>query len=100
MDLTTSWVGLVSLVTFVLAYGLVIAEEFTRLRKSVPVIVAAGVIWSVIGFHYAQSGATRVAQSIPGRIQSPVPVPARGNDLRQLNDRAACFRRTAHETDA
>jgi NhaD family Na+/H+ antiporter len=62
MDLTTSWIGLVALLAFVLAYALVITEEFTHFRKSIPVIVAAGVIWSVIGFRYAQSGATHVTE--------------------------------------
>lgn len=58
MDLTTSWIGLVSLIAFVVAYGLVMSEEFTHLRKSVPVIISAGLIWSVIGLRYAQVGAT------------------------------------------
>jgi NhaD family Na+/H+ antiporter len=62
MDLTTSWIGFVSLAAFVLAYGLVITEEFTHFRKSIPVIVAAGVIWSLIGYHYAQFGATHAAE--------------------------------------
>jgi len=62
MDLTTSWIGFVSLASFVLAYGLVITEEFTHFRKSIPVIVAAGVIWSLIGYHYAQFGATHAAE--------------------------------------
>ncbi len=56
MDLTTSWIGIVSLVVFVLAYSLVISEEFTKLRKSIPVILAAGIIWISIGIGYAQSG--------------------------------------------
>ena len=35
-DLTTHWVGLTSLLLFILAYLLVIAEEYTNLRKSKP----------------------------------------------------------------
>ena len=55
MDLTTHWVGLVCLAVFILAYALVIAEEFLHLRKSVPVMVAAGIIWILIGVAYAGS---------------------------------------------
>ncbi|MCP4233277.1 MAG: sodium:proton antiporter, partial [Aestuariibacter sp.] len=36
------------------AYILVIAEEFTQLRKSKPVILAAGVIWAIIAWAYQQ----------------------------------------------
>jgi NhaD family Na+/H+ antiporter len=56
LDLTVSWVGITSIVLFVLAYCLVIAEEFTNLRKSKPVILAAGLIWGLIGLIYAQNG--------------------------------------------
>lgn len=56
LDLTTSWVGYTSLLIFVIAYAFVIAEEFTHLRKSKPVILAAGIIWFMIGIAYAQAG--------------------------------------------
>ena len=42
LDLTGHWVGVFGLAVFVLAYLLVMAEEFTHLRKSKPVIIAAG----------------------------------------------------------
>lgn len=44
-DLTGYWAATVSLVVFILAYILVIGEETIHLRKSKPVMVAAGVIW-------------------------------------------------------
>ncbi len=53
IDLTTSYVGILSLVVFVLAYSVVMAEEFSHLRKSKPVIISAAVIWAIIAFHYA-----------------------------------------------
>jgi len=56
LDLTGSWVGFASIGIFVIAYGFVIAEEFTNLRKSKPVILAAGLIWALIGIAYAQNG--------------------------------------------
>ena len=55
LDLTTSGVGYVSLTIFTLAYLLVMLEEFTHLRKSKPVIVAAGIIWAMIAFAYARA---------------------------------------------
>jgi NhaD family Na+/H+ antiporter len=62
LDLTTSWVGYVSLVIFVVAYALVMAEEFTHMRKSKPVLLAAGLIWGIIGYMYASQGLTGVAE--------------------------------------
>ena len=53
LDLTTHWVGYASLVVFVLAYILVIAEEKIHMRKSKPVMVAAGIIWGMIAAIYA-----------------------------------------------
>jgi Na+/H+ antiporter NhaD/arsenite permease-like protein len=48
IDLTGHWAGLSALVLFALAYVLVIAEEFTGLRKSQPVMLAAGAIWALL----------------------------------------------------
>ena len=56
MDLTAHWVGFAAIAIFVLAYALVIVEEFTHLRKSVPVMLAAGVIWAIIAAQYAIGG--------------------------------------------
>ena len=53
MDLTAHWVGIVALVLFVTAYMLVITEEFTNLRKSKPVMLAAGIIWALVAYQYA-----------------------------------------------
>jgi len=56
VDMTSSTFGIVSLTIFVLAYALVINEEFLHLRKSKPVIVAAGVIWVLVAAAYAGRG--------------------------------------------
>ena len=53
IDLTTSYVGILSLIVFVLAYAVVMAEEFSHLRKSKPVIISAAVIWAIIAFYFA-----------------------------------------------
>ena len=60
-DLTTSVLGIVAMITFVVAYGLVISEEFSLLRKSKPVIVAAGIIWVLVAIAYTQRGDTETA---------------------------------------
>jgi NhaD family Na+/H+ antiporter len=56
LDLTDHWVGHVGIAVFVLAYLLVMGEEFTQLRKSKPVIIAAGLMWALVGFVYQQHG--------------------------------------------
>ncbi len=62
LDLTNHWVGYLSVLLFVGAYLLVMAEEFTHLRKSKPVILAAGVIWGIIGWYYGMQGLPEVAE--------------------------------------
>lgn len=57
VDLTQSITGFVAIGVFVLAYALVMAEEKIHLRKSKPVLVAAGIIWVLIGWQYVQAGA-------------------------------------------
>ncbi|MGB5717292.1 MAG: sodium:proton antiporter NhaD, partial [Gammaproteobacteria bacterium] len=56
LDLTTATVGMAALAIFILAYIVVMSEEFTHLRKSKPVILAAGVIWGMIAYVYAGNG--------------------------------------------
>jgi NhaD family Na+/H+ antiporter len=52
MDLTGHWAGIAALIVFVTAYLLVIAEEYTNLRKSKPVMLGAGIIWVLIALQY------------------------------------------------
>lgn len=52
LDLTGNWVGITSVVLFFVAYLVVMAEEFTHLRKSKPVMLAAGIIWALIAWYY------------------------------------------------
>ncbi|MCW8983657.1 MAG: sodium:proton antiporter NhaD [Gammaproteobacteria bacterium] len=61
-DLTTSWYGILSITIFVLAYSLVIGEEFLHLRKSKPVLVAAGIIWTLVSLAYIGQGDTHTAE--------------------------------------
>ncbi len=62
LDLTTHTVGFLALAVFTLAYVFVMAEEFTQLRKSKPVILAAGIIWAMIAVVYVNQGMTTQAE--------------------------------------
>jgi Na+/H+ antiporter NhaD/arsenite permease-like protein len=62
IDFTRHWAGFLCLGIFFAAYSLVILEEQIHLRKSKPVIVAAGFIWMIVAFVYAQSGDTHTAE--------------------------------------
>ncbi|CZF82139.1 Na(+)/H(+) antiporter NhaD [Grimontia celer] len=63
IDLTQSAVGYISLIIFAAAYTLVMLEEQLHLRKSKPVLLAAGLIWLMLGFVYSNAGEIEVAQS-------------------------------------
>ena len=62
MDLTSQWTGFAAIAVFILAYALVITEEYTSLRKSKAVILGAGLIWAMIGLRYAQGGVGHEAE--------------------------------------
>ncbi|MGF1682821.1 sodium:proton antiporter NhaD [Photobacterium minamisatsumaniensis] len=62
LDLTTSTIGYASLIIFGLAYCLVMGEEYLQLRKSKPVLLAAGLIWMMIGYVYQQQGQIELAK--------------------------------------
>ena len=61
LDLTGHWAGRAALAIFAVAYALVIAEETLRLRKSKPVMVAAGAIWALVALAHADHGRTEIA---------------------------------------
>jgi Na+/H+ antiporter NhaD/arsenite permease-like protein len=67
-NLTQSWVGFACLGLFLLAYVLVIFEEAIDLRKSKPVLVAAGLIWALIGWAYVGLGKSEVAEAAAQHI--------------------------------
>ena len=50
MELILHPVGYISLFIFILAYAFVMTEEVTHLRKSKPVLFAAGSIWAMIAW--------------------------------------------------
>ncbi|MCB1846210.1 MAG: sodium:proton antiporter NhaD [Halieaceae bacterium] len=62
LDLTADWVGYVSIIVFAVAYVVVILEERIHLRKSKPVLLAAGIIWILIALAYNSHGLTHRAE--------------------------------------
>jgi Na+/H+ antiporter NhaD/arsenite permease-like protein len=61
-DLTQTWIGFAALGIFLIAYVLVILEETLELRKSKPVLVAAGLIWALIGLAATAAGTPDAAK--------------------------------------
>jgi len=56
ISLTEHWVGYAAIAIFVVAYVVVIFEEQLHMRKSKPVLLAAGLIWILIAAMYQQLG--------------------------------------------
>jgi Na+/H+ antiporter NhaD/arsenite permease-like protein len=56
IDLTRHPVGYLALVIFFVAYGFVAVENAIHMRKSKPVMLAAGLIWALLGLAYAIHG--------------------------------------------
>ena len=56
MELLNHPVGIISIVLFIIAYAFVMTEEVTHLRKSKPVLFAAGIIWAMIAWVGVQTG--------------------------------------------
>lgn len=63
-DLTGHWAGYAVLVTFIVAYAVVILEEHIEMRKSKPVIVAAGIIWMLIAIAWRHDAPAYVEAQI------------------------------------
>ncbi|KAB0291656.1 sodium:proton antiporter [Vibrio fortis] len=62
LNLTQSSIGYLCLAIFVIAYVFVMMEEYLQLRKSKPVLLAAGLIWIAIGLTYQNYQQIEVAQ--------------------------------------
>lgn len=60
--LTGTFLGIASIILFVSAYSLVIFEEQLHLRKSKPVLLAAGIIWVFVAITFAGMGNTHAAE--------------------------------------
>lgn len=60
-DLTHTGMGILSVIIFIGAYGLVIVEDKIHMRKSKPVMFAAGAIWIIYAIVMTGMGQTEVA---------------------------------------
>ncbi len=58
LGLTGTERGIYTVLIFIIAYGFVMAEEFTGMRKSKPVILAACIIWAHVAVLAAGAGVT------------------------------------------
>ncbi|HTQ36188.1 MAG TPA: sodium:proton antiporter NhaD [Steroidobacteraceae bacterium] len=67
-DFTGTGAALAALVVFGIAYALVIAEEFIQLRKSKPVVVAAGLIWVLVAVAARARGGLDVAAALEDNL--------------------------------
>lgn len=61
IDLTHHWVGYSSLVMMVAAYVTAMLEDVIELRKSKPLLLAAGIIWFILVLAYQQQGDSQPA---------------------------------------
>ena len=61
---TDQWTGYMALAVFLAAYVLVIVEETLHLRKSKPVMVAAGAIWILTAIAYASQNQSHAVAEI------------------------------------
>ena len=64
LDMTMTWFGIAALIVFVFAYALVIGEETLHMRKSKPVMVAAGIIWILVALAFNADGDTTSAHTL------------------------------------
>jgi len=64
VSFTDHWIGYTAFAVFVAAYILVIVEESLHLRKSKPVMVAAGVIWMLTAIAYASQQQSHLVAEI------------------------------------
>lgn len=63
INLTNHWVGITALGLFFVAYLVVMAEEFIHLRKSKPVVLAAGIIWALIAWYYQSHNIPHIVEN-------------------------------------
>ena len=64
LSFTNHWTGYMALAVFLAAYVLVIVEENLDLRKSKPVMVAAGAIWLLTAIAYASQHQSHVVAEL------------------------------------
>jgi len=63
LDLTHHPIGYLALLVFFIAYGFVTVEKAIEMRKSKPVMLAAGLIWALLGIAYAMHGESQALEA-------------------------------------
>ncbi len=63
INATATLAGYLAVFIFAIAYIVVVGEEKLQLRKSKPVLIAAGLIWVLVGFVSPDSASTKAAFS-------------------------------------
>ena len=56
VDLTTTWVGILSFIIFVIAYYFIAAEDKYHINKAKPALFGGTLIFMLIGIYYAMNG--------------------------------------------
>lgn len=64
LDLTGHWTGWLAVGIFVVAYVFVVSEHTLGLRKSMPALLAAGLIWFLVAWAYSQQGQSQQAETV------------------------------------
>lgn len=59
LNATTTLAGYLAVFVFAIAYIIVVGEEKLQLRKSKPMLIAAGIIWLLVGLVSSDPGATK-----------------------------------------
>ncbi|HEX6314517.1 MAG TPA: sodium:proton antiporter NhaD [Gemmatimonadaceae bacterium] len=59
-EIVPHWASWLALALFGAGYALVIAEERTHLRKSIPMIIAAGVLWALVAISPASARGSEI----------------------------------------
>lgn len=62
LDLTYTGFGIACVLIFITAYIVVIGEEVLHMRKSKPVVIAAGLIWVLVALAYLAQGDHQTAE--------------------------------------
>lgn len=63
LDLTDHPIGYLALMIFFVAYGFVAVEKAIQMRKSKPVMLAAGLIWALLGIVYAANDQSKALEA-------------------------------------
>jgi Na+/H+ antiporter NhaD/arsenite permease-like protein len=67
-DLTATGLGACAVAIFLIAYLFVIAEEFTQLRKSKLMVVAAGLVWVLVAIAWELHGIPGAATALQDNV--------------------------------